>query len=237
MIRKTITSLSLVLVSTILLSGCGQKNASTPTPTTTKHQAIDIKPQDKPYISLTPRSDGHLLTLKIDNIPASITQIEYELIYSAYDQGNEIEKGLGDTVKVSGQTISRELLLGTESCTNGCKYKYDEGITGGTLTLSFINDNQSTTFETPFSFQTSADIKKTGGLTLPTDASVSIKATPSVSEFFVILRNFGYPKGVDSGVVYSVFSSGSGKGKINSVSPDSLVKSDKNTISGDYLKP
>ena len=74
------------------------------------------------------------------------------------EDGNmEIEKGLGDTIKDVGTTIERKLLLGTESCTNGCKYKYDEGVSGGTISLKFSlrNKPQVATIDIPGSAQTS----------------------------------------------------------------------------------
>ena len=106
------------------------------------------------------------------------------------DQGNEIEKGLGDTIKDVSRKISKDMLLGTESCTNGCKYKYDEGVSCGTLTLNFITDNgQVSTYETPFVFKSTADIKKAGGLGLPTE-NFSIKAKATANEYFVLLHNY-----------------------------------------------
>ena len=44
-----------------------------------------------------------------------------------------MEKGVGDTVKLTSNSFEKDLLLGTESCTNGCKYKFDEGVVGGVL--------------------------------------------------------------------------------------------------------
>lgn len=236
MITKKIVLGATIIFSSLLLSACGKNQTASPTPTSVPKQA-EIKPQDRPYISLIPRSDGHQLKLKINHIPSSVTQIEYELIYSASDQGNEIEKGLGDTLKVTGADMERDLLLGTESCTNGCKYKYDEGITGGTLTLNLISNGLVSTYETPFAFLSSVDIKKSGGLTLPTDDNLNIKATPAISEYFVLLHNYGYPANVSSGTIYTVFASNSGKGKVTTTTPANLIKSDKTTIAGDYILP
>ncbi|MCX6726987.1 MAG: hypothetical protein NTY75_04265, partial [Candidatus Shapirobacteria bacterium] len=88
----------LVLAISLLLTACGKKTTATITPTPFQ-KVFDIPLASRPYVSLIPREDGHLITLKIDNIPANISQIEYELLYTAVDQGNEIEKGIGDTIK------------------------------------------------------------------------------------------------------------------------------------------
>lgn len=217
----------LILLSTFFLSGCGKKtktNNVTPVPVT---QKLELAENDKPIISLIPRQDGHELKLVIDNIPQNISEIEYELIYSAIDEGLEMEKGVGDSIKVESKKIERDLLLGTSSCTNGCKYKYDEGVVGGTLSLTFLTaDNQNLHYETSFILRTSADIKKDGGLSLSLE-NFEIKATvTSKNDYFILIRNL--PS------YYSVFSSGNGKGNIISISPANISKEDKTILVGNY---
>ena len=222
------TKAFLILGSLILLSACGVNKTPpvtkvAPTPPTS---AFEFKSDEKPLTSLTPRSDGHQLTLKIDKIPSSISQIEYELIYTASDNGMDIEKGLGDTIKLNGEsTISRDLLLGTASCTNGCKYKYDNGVSYGTVTLTFMTaNNQVTTYTGPFTLKNGAEIRKTGSLVLKED-NFTIRAKPiSSTEYFILLRN--YQNG------YNVFSSDTGKGTVTELSPSTFTKSDKTTITG-----
>ena len=185
-----------------------------------------LSESEKPVISLTPRSDGHELKLKISNIPSNITQIDYELIYSATDNGLTMEKGVGDTLKITTGSIEKDLLLGTASCTNGCKYKYDEGVDSGTLSLYlYTDDNQSTVFETPFILITSSDIKKDGGFELTTQ-DFSVSATTTTNDYFTVIKN--YP------AYYSVFSSGTGKGKVTSITPDTITKDDMTSLVGDY---
>ena len=139
-----------------------------------------------------------------------------------------MEKGVGDTVKISSKNIEKDLLLGTSSCTNGCKYKYDEGVSSGTLSLIFYtNDNQSASYETPFILKTSADIKKDGGLALK-EEDFSVKATTTTkSDYFVAIKN--YPS------YFSVFSNGKGAGKITSITPTTVTKADSTSLVGDYL--
>lgn len=159
-IYKFLTIALVLLFSSFFLSACGKKVAPTPIQTTSTPKSIEFKNEEKPTISLIPRADGHELKLKIENIPQNITQIEYELLYTAADNGLEIEKGVGDTVKLDSRNIERDLLLGTASCTNGCKYKYDEGISNGTLSLTFITaDNQIASYEGSFTLTTSGKNK------------------------------------------------------------------------------
>lgn len=219
---------SIILVSTLFLSACGKKPATTNITPPPVSQKLELSETDKPIISLIPRQDGHELKLIIDNIPQSISEIEYELIYSAVDEGLEMEKGVGDTIKVTSKKIDRDLLLGTSSCTNGCKYKYDEGVIGGTLSLTFLTaDNQNLHHETSFVLKTSADIKKDGGLSLGLE-NLQIKGTvTSKNDYFILIKNI--PN------YYSVFSSGSGKGTITNISPETVTKEDKTTFIGNFL--
>lgn len=226
------TKIALLFGVILLLSSCG-KTSPTPVaqskPTSTDQTAFNFSPSEKPTLSLIPRADGHLLTMKIDNIPSKLVSLEYELVYTASDNGNDIEKGLGDTVKLNNEpSLTRDLLLGTASCTSGCKYKYDNNVNSGTVTLTFMTaDNQVNTFDAPFTLDSGADIKKTGGMFLK-DNSMGFKGKPiSSADYYVLVKN--YLGG------FSVFSSGNGKGTVTEYTPSSLTKKDKTTLTGDYL--
>jgi len=219
--------LFLVLTLAFLLAACGKKTATNTITPTPPQRSFDIPLESRPYVSLIPREDGHMIYLKIDKIPSNISQIEYELLYNAIDDGNEIEKGVGDTIKNVKNNVEKSLLLGTESCTSGCKYNYDTGIVGGTITLNFITtDNQVATYEAPFTFKSAADIKKAGNLlTLPTE-NLSIKTTISGSGFYILLKNYNNN--------YSIFSSSSNTSKFVSITPNTVTKKTTNLV-GDYL--
>lgn len=230
--RKIINNLLLIAIiisSTLLLSACTKKSSTSQniTPTSSVSKEIQLSDNEKPTVSLIPRADGHELKLKLKNIPNKFTNIDYELIYTASDQGLEIEKGVSGTIKDSGSTIERDLLLGTSSCTNGCKYKYDEGVNGGVLTVTLTtNDRQYVTFETPFVIKSSAQINKDKSLKLDQE-SFEIKGTvTSKTDFFVSIKNFQ--------PIYSVFSSGNGAGKITSIEPSTVTKDSMTTFVGDY---
>jgi len=205
-----------------------KKVVDTPIKTTQKSKQIELADNEKPYISLIPRSDGHELNLKVENIPLKFSNAEYELIYTAEDEGLKIEKGIGGSVEIEKNYFERKLLLGTESCTNGCKYKYDEGITGGVLTLTLTTiDKEYFTFETSFVLKNSAQINKEKTISLSQE-KIDINATvTSKSDFFVLIKNIKN--------IYSVFSSGKGAGKIISIEPKNITKDNLNFLVGDYL--
>lgn len=232
---------AIIVVSSFFLTACGKKTTTTkPDNSKTVTQSskiIELKPEERPYLSIIPRADGHLLTLKIDNIPSSVTQLDYELIYTVQDPATkqEMEKGMGDTIKEISKSITKDILLGTESCTSGCKYSYDNGVTGGILSLSLLTKDGIATYEAPFVLKSSADIKKDGGIIFPSE-NITIKATTtSKNDFYVMMKNYGLPKGVTATSAYSVFSSGTGIGKITSITPDTLTKSSMTSLTGDYI--
>lgn len=196
----------LLLLSSLFIGGCKSKSTPAPTPTPAP-KIIELQPEDKPIVSLIPRADGHEIRLIIDKIPKFINQIEYELLYTAIDDNMEMEKGAGDTLTIDGNKVDKKILLGTASCTNGCKYKYDAGITGGTLSLVLINQNgQITTFETPFNLKTGLEIKKNNNqINLATENYTHPVTNPVNTAYYILTKNFGS----GDGQLYSLFQSSS----------------------------
>lgn len=154
--KLSLSRLSVIclLFSVFVLSACGPKKTIIPLTPTPIPRELVITEDQKPIVNLTPRPDGHELTLNISKIDPIFTKIEYELIYTAVDSGLEIEKGVSgnfETKDITNGSSERKILLGTESCTNGCKYKYDSGVNGGSLNLTLITkDNQVASLEMPF---------------------------------------------------------------------------------------
>lgn len=153
-ISQILVTSFLLLVSSFFLSSCGTKKTITPATPTPVPRELAITDEQKPTVNLTSRDDGHELNLNISKINSIFSKIEYELIYTASDAGLEIEKGVSgniETKDITNGSVTRKILLGTESCTNGCKYKYDTGVNGGTLIMTLItNDNQVASLEFPF---------------------------------------------------------------------------------------
>ncbi|MBL7159374.1 hypothetical protein ISS85_02790 [Candidatus Microgenomates bacterium] len=91
----------------------------------------ELSEDERPVIILSSRPDGKELTLEVNNLQ-NISVVEYELIY--FTEGGR--PGLIGTInlKPDEDSFSRKLLLGT--CSSGV-CRYDEGVTGGTLTVIF----------------------------------------------------------------------------------------------------
>lgn len=96
-----------------------------------------------PALSLTPIVDpaipnslGHVLKMDVKkiNVPDA-TSMDYLLVYSTSNGG---QQGVPGSVKLTGNEASKNLLLGSES---SGKYRFDTGVSEGTITLTFRNTN------------------------------------------------------------------------------------------------
>lgn len=97
--------------------------------------APEISLGQRPIASLTPSDDGHWLKLEIKKIVIDAESMDYELLYKLPDGRTQ---GVPGNIKLEGQdSIERDLLMGSES---SGKFRYDEGVENGTLTLRFRNE-------------------------------------------------------------------------------------------------
>jgi len=91
---------------------------------------VELPMEQRPFLSLVPRVDGHEIKLKLERIPAGTPTAEYELEYKVAD-GRTM--GVPGSVSLSGATtLERDLLLG--SCSSG-KCRFDEGVESGKVTI------------------------------------------------------------------------------------------------------
>ncbi len=96
-----------------------------------------------PAISLTPteKSDvngsmGHWLNFKVEKINIKgASSMDYLLVYNTSDGG---QQGVPGKINITGDSIEKKLLLGSES---SGKYRYDAGVETGTMTITFRNED------------------------------------------------------------------------------------------------
>lgn len=162
---------------------------------------IELSLNERPVTSLTPSEDGHWLKLNIDKIIVKAASLDYELLYKLPDGRTQ---GVPGTIKLEGQTsLERDLLLGSES---SGKFRYDEGVEDGTLTLRFRNDKGRllTKLSTDFHLQNSAkELTSVDGKFTSTLAKAS-------KDYFVTMETFGIPDEAPGEVTdgpYGVFTS------------------------------
>lgn len=139
----------------------------------------------RPVISLTPTLDGHYLTLKIDNVKVKAESFDYELLY---DTAQGVEQGVPGTEKLAGGAFSADLLLGSES---SGKFRYDEGVERGSLTLKFRDASGKLIGKVTSNFRM---FSGTPSLESP-DGKFKVELTQSPKKaFFVVLEGIGLPE-------------------------------------------
>jgi len=223
-VKKVFIFISL-LVTTLLLSGCGLKKTTTetlpnaePTPVPTKPIEQSIK--ERPYVSLLPTADRHWVTMEIKKIPQDTKGLDYDLTYFADFEGSKIERGVstgGVPVDLNGATeYSKKVLFGSASCTTGtCKYKYDENVTEGALSIKFVGGEK---YETAYRIQKGKEAAADGFST--GDGVFMLKASLPTNSVYLIASSIGLLAQLPPGVIakslpYAVFPSFSGKATVS----------------------
>jgi hypothetical protein len=176
---------------------------------------IEVSLNDRPIVSLTPTTDGHWLNLKIEKIkiPGAFS-MDYELLYNLPDGRTQ---GVPGSITLNGQTlIERKLLLGSES---SGKFRYDEGVKEGTITIRFRNDKGKlvSRFTTKFALLTGTKVLES------VDQALIVTLSKTSKGHFVVMETFGIPKEAPGdvksgpyGLFYSESTTLSGEAKIGS---------------------
>lgn len=110
-------------------SGTTQEEVNIPELPQSQWPAVTLTPTDD---AKAPNSMGRFLDMRISkiNVPGAAS-MDYLLVYNTSDGG---QQGVPGTVQLTGADIERKLLLGSES---SGKYRYDDGVERGTLTITF----------------------------------------------------------------------------------------------------
>lgn len=169
------------------------------TDNTTEEEAVPDLPQSEwPIVYLIPSSDGHTLTLKVNDIKVPDAKtMDYEILYKANNGEGQITQGVPGTIKLNGQTtIERsDILLGSES---SGKRRYDKGVENGQLTLRFRNSSGKLLGKvaSDWHLQTgTANLSSVDG-----SFKYTLTSTPT-GVWFITIKPFGTPKTSDV-VVY-----------------------------------
>lgn len=179
---------------------------------------LDIPLNKRPIVSLIPTEDGHYLKLRVEKINISGAEtMDYELIYQVPDGPTQ---GVPGTVSIVGKSsFEADLLLGSES---SGKFRYDEGVESGSVTLRFRNSSGKllTKFMLDFRMaQNPSDL-------VSADGKLTIQFDTEAEGFFVVMPSIGTPKDISAEpkagpyVIHSsVGDQFSGKASIQGVSP------------------
>jgi len=162
-----------------------------------EEQVAEIPADMRPTASLTPTEDGHYLNLRISDIRIEAASLDYEILYQT---AAGITQGVPGTAMLTGDSVEREILLGSES---SGKFRYDEGVQEGTLTLRFRNEKGKLVGKLSTQWHLQNDTNKISSA----DDNFGFSLEESSDAWFVTMQTFGpYKQGVDS-TPYGVFSS------------------------------
>lgn len=156
-------------------------------------QITDIEQSKRPYVTLTPTSDGAEIIISVKNMSA-FDRIEYELTYQADNPtapGSKIERGAtGTDINTKDQEYKKSMLLGTAS--RGIRSP-DTGITDGVLSMHMFKGS------TQYDSNTNWDLIQAGAVaTTISDRSniISLKMPSLGKNYWIILADtLGVPLG------------------------------------------
>jgi hypothetical protein len=213
---KKIFPIAIIVLVVLLLVGGGfwylksKKSGGMTTPTPTPEgRLIETPLEERPYVTLTPSQDGHWLTLKIERIIYG-DSLEYELIYGT---ASGVTQGSTSAVDLEGEsTYTKKILLGTESKGH---YRYDEGVTEGTLTLRFRSGEGVRKFMTEFHLQ------KGDNQLSSIDGNFTLGGKLSTSDFYLTMPTVGLPSEVEGKIIGG---------------PDGVFTSGRETVSNGKMK-
>lgn len=221
MIKKLLIVNCLLLI-VFSLSGCslkkssGGQTANPGQPTAEPTKPLETTILERPFVSLEPTTDGHWVNLKIENIKPGTKSVDYELIYFAGDLGNQVERGVAGSVELKSETkIERKILFGSESCTVKCKYKFDENVSEGVLTLKLRNGNGTEKFESAFRLQKGSEAAE--GLSIGDGNFKLVSKNLAKNGYFLTISTLGVPKefsGKIAALPYGIFPSSAVKAEV-----------------------
>jgi hypothetical protein len=215
-----------VVVGSLLFAGCGKPQSqgqANPTPRARKADVnVNMEPiANRPFVTLTPRADGHAVELNLISEKKPSTDLEYEI---EYDSGSLVQGAFGQTSIDAGKfPLSKEILLG--SCSTGGKCTFNTDVTGGTLTLRFGNPDY--TLKNEWSF---AENAKAGNSFVSRDGKFTLDTTKSKLKTgnIIVFQSPGFPGTLTSDLVVGPYAVGANI-TVGTVSVSIRVPSDVNT--------
>lgn len=202
--RKKFLMLGMVLVGSLMLSGCRRSPQGKPEPTPRVRKAdVNVNQEpiaNRPYVHLSPRNDGHAVTLRLVEVKKQAKELEYEI---EYNSGSLVQGAFGEIDLSEKLPISKEILLG--SCSTGGKCTFNAYVTGGTMTLRFGNPDY--TLKNEWSF---IEIPKSGGVFTSRDARFTVDATKAKLKTgnVIVFQSPGYPGTLDTEVISGPYAVG-----------------------------
>ena len=181
-----IVSIVLVLiVGVVIFKKLNTKTSKTVETDTTQDLPINTLPlSERPFITLSPDSTGRSLDISISKAPTK-GSMEYEMIYNA---SGKQEGALGSIyLGTEIQPIVKSILLGSKS--GGGKITYHEGVTGGSITLTYDETRLKESWNYLHFAPDDPSVSSTDGKFNVTFAKTAMKKDAVV----IVMKTFGYP--------------------------------------------
>lgn len=183
-----IVSISLICLISLIWLIVAKKSLPTDpgiTDTTPVDLPINTLPlSERPFITLSPDTTGRSLTIAISGAPTE-EEMEYEMVYNA---SGKQEGALGSIFLGSEtQPITKAILLGSKS--GGGKITYHEGVTGGSLTVTYATTRLKESWNYLHFDPTDPVISSTDARFSVTLAKTALKKDAVITT----MKTFGYP--------------------------------------------
>lgn len=178
----------------------GNKQTAEETDTTQKRKITlpvnQIPVEERPYVYLTPESNGRNISLTVAEVKKSADEVEYELEY----QAGSLLQGAFGLVALDSLPANESILLG--SCSAGGACTYHEDVKGGSLVLKFAGSEEYAVKQ-DWKY---LDLSEEDEIVTSKDAKFQISTANMNSRYAIIYNAPGYPDGVEGTVVSEVYS-------------------------------
>jgi len=173
-----------IIVGIVVMNKKGSKAPSTVDNTQVDLPINTLPLSERPFITLSPDSTGRSLDIGIDKAPTE-GSMEYEMIYNA---SGKQEGALGSIyLGTEKQPIVKSILLGSKS--GGGKITYHEGVTGGSITLTYAETRLKESWNYLHFAPEDPSISSTDGRFNITLAKTAMKK----DAVLIVMKTFGYP--------------------------------------------
>ncbi len=120
--KKVLVGIVAVVLAVLIVGGIfilsSKKASNSAQQTSQEEQVLTLSPDDI-GLSLTLQPDGKKIIMEVGKIEG-ITSFEYQLLYNSK---GDVPRGVIGTIDVKGDTIKKEIVLGT--CSDVCHYDED----------------------------------------------------------------------------------------------------------------
>lgn len=188
--NKPIIAASIGLILAVIVGIFFIKNNKPQTNEPVVEEEVDLPintiPQsERPFITLDPDESGRSLDLRVSGAPTE-GELEYELVY----QTIEVQEGVFGRLELGSekQPIVKSLLLGSKSA--GGKVTYHEGVSGGTVTVTYGTTRLKESFGYLKFDPADPTLLSTDGRFVVTLDKTALKKDTRV----LVMKTFGYEK-------------------------------------------